>query len=103
MSEKDITRLERAIEKLTGRMDLLVTNIAETNVELAKVTAICPHQQALIKEAREDMKKLDGRLDVVEAKTAAVEGERRGVKWVIGLIAAGGGAAGAKILDWLGK
>lgn len=66
MSEKDITRLERALEKLTARVDLLTTNIAETNVKLAEF-----------------------------------RGEHRGVKWLTGLLAAGGGVGAMKIVELL--
>lgn len=68
MSEKDITRLERALEKLTTRVDLLTTNIAETNVKLAEF-----------------------------------RGEHSGIKWLIGLLAAGGGAGAMRIIQLIGN
>lgn len=37
MSERDIARLEKSFERLTNKVDVLSTNIAETNVKLAEM------------------------------------------------------------------
>lgn len=114
MSERDIDRLERALEeqrksneKNFGQLFALIRNqsttIAETNVRLAEIAAVCPHQQTLVGEAREDIKKMDARIDEIDKKLAENKGEKSGASWIINLISVFGGAAGAKFLDWMKK